>query len=204
MRIRYVLVILVGLNGCAAPINERVARNYERVGAAAQARGDWDAARRAYARSATNADLARSSPQERAVYHYEYGRSLGVTCFFNEAERELNLAYDLDRQAGQPLYFSLVELARLTLDQHKFPQSVLYFERALTELDRANAGRDAPMGYADVLDEYALALSGAGRTQDSTTMRKRALEIRDANPGGHSITDRTPYGRHCMSDRGHR
>ena len=191
------VVFFVALHGCAAPINERVASNYERVGAAAQARGDWDAARRAYARSATNADLAGSSSQKRAVFHYEYGRSLGATCFFNDAERELNLAYDLDKQAGEPLYLSLVELGRLTLDQQKFPQAVLYFERALPELDRANAAKDAPMAYADILDEYASALLGVGRKQDSSTAKKRASDLRGANPEGFSITDRTPYGKHC-------
>lgn len=190
-------VFLAGLYGCAAPINERVASNYERVGAAAQARGDWDAARRAYARSATNADLASSSPQKRAVFHYEYGRSLGATCFFNEAEHELNLAYDFDKQAGEPLYLSLVELGRLTLDQQKYPQAVSYFERALPELDRANAAKDAPMAYANILDEYASALSGVGRKQDSSAATKRASELRGANPKGFSITDRTPYGKHC-------
>jgi len=198
MRNRCVLIVLLtGLYGCAAPINERVSSNYERVGATAQARGDWDAARRAYARSATNADLAGSNPQKRAVFHYEYGRSLGVTCFFDEAERELNLAYDFDKQAGQPLYLSLVELARLTLDQQKFPKAVLYFERALPELDRASAAKEAPAAYADILDEYASALSGIGREQDSSAVTKRASELRGTNPKGFSITDRTPYGKHC-------
>ena len=183
--------------GCAAPINERVASNYGRVGASAQTRGDWDAARRAYARSANNADLANSSPQRRAIFHYEYGRSLGVTCFFDEAERELNLSYDFDKQAGQPLYLSLVELARLTLDQQKYPKAVSYFERALPELDRANAATGAPMAYVDILGEYASALSRVGREQDSSNVKNRASAIKGANPKGSSITDRTPYGTQC-------
>lgn len=189
----------VGLFGCAAPINERIATNYASVGVEAQARGDWDAARRAYARSAKNADLASSSPQRRAVFHYEYGRSLGATCFFDEAERELHLAYDFDKQAGQPLYLSLVELARLTLDQQKFSEAISYFKRALQELDRVNASKDAPMAYADILDEYASALLAEGRMQVSKDLEKRASEIRGDNPKGFSITDRTPYGKHCTN-----
>lgn len=189
--------VFTGLCGCATAINERVATNYGRAGAAAQSRGDWDAARRAYARAANNADLAGASPQRRAVFHYEYGRALGATCFFTEAEVELNLAYDFDKQAGQPLYLSLVELARLNLDQQHFQKAVLYFERALPELDQANTATDAPMAYADILDEYASALSNLGRKQDSSNATKRASELRGANPKGFSITDRTPYGKQC-------
>ena len=74
----------VVLSGCVSAINEKVAANYSQVGAQAQARGDWDTARRAYARSANNVDLAGSSVQRRAIFHYEYGRSLGATCFFEE------------------------------------------------------------------------------------------------------------------------
>jgi tetratricopeptide (TPR) repeat protein len=187
----------VVLTGCVSAINEKVATNYSQVGAQAQARGDWDAARRAYARSANNADLAGSSVQKRAIFHYEYGRSLGATCFFEEAERELNLSFDLDRQGGQPLYLSLIELARLNLDQRKFPQAVGYFERAFPELDRVNAAKEAPTAFADILDEYASALIGAGRADAAAASTKRGVEIRGANPKGRSLTDRTPYGKHC-------
>ena len=187
----------VALSGCVSAINEKVADNYSQVGAQAQARGDWDTARRAYARSANNVDLAGSSIQRRAIFHYEYGRSLGATCFFEEAERELNLSFELDKQGRQPLYLSLIELARLTLDQKKFAQSIAYFERAFPELDQANAAKDAPAAYADILDEYAAALVGAGRSDVAARSTQRGAEIRGANPKGRSLTDRTPYGKHC-------
>ena len=187
----------VVLSGCVSAINEKVAANYSQVGAQAQARGDWDTARRAYVRSANNVDLAGSSVQRRAIFHYEYGRSLGATCFFEEAERELNLSFDLDRQGGQPLYLSLIELARLNLDQKKFSQSVGYFERAFPELDRANAAKEAPTAYADILDEYASALVGASKIDAAAESTKRGAEIRGANPKGRSLTDQTPYGKFC-------
>ncbi len=198
MRRRGVAVILsIVLGGCVSAINEKVASNYGQVGAAAQARGDWDAARRAYARSAKNADLAGSDPRRRAIFHYEYERSLGATCFFVEAERELSLAYELDKQAGEPLYLSLGELARLKLDQKHFQKAVSLFERTLGELDKASAEKEAPIAYADILDEYAAALAGIGRSEESATARNRASKIRGVNPKGFSITDRTPYGKHC-------
>ncbi|GAB7562005.1 hypothetical protein LG202_00440 [Methylobacillus methanolivorans] len=63
-----------------------------------------------------NANLGGVAPSTRAVLSSEYGRSLGATCFFNDATFYLNQAYDLDKQTGGPLYMSLVELARLNLD----------------------------------------------------------------------------------------
>jgi tetratricopeptide (TPR) repeat protein len=191
------ICLALGLSGCVSAIKGQYASNYEQTGAIAQNQGDWDGARRAYAIAVNN--VASPDPRKNAIYHYEYGRSLGVTCYFVEAERELNIAYDFDQRAGQPLYLSLVELARLNLDQRKFPQAALYFERAFSEIDRANVPKVAPTAYADVLDEYASALSAAGRQLEAAATIKRASEVRSNNPKGYSITDRTPYGRHCAN-----
>ncbi|CAG4903917.1 hypothetical protein R52603_03144 [Paraburkholderia saeva] len=191
------LVSTLILGGCASAVSDHVSTNYTAVGAAAEARGDWDKARQAFARATLNADQADLPPARKAVAHYEYGRTLGVTCFFDESERELNVAYQLDKQAGQPLFLSLVELARLNLDQQKFAQSAGYFERALPYLDKAGAATRAPTAYADILDEYARALSGAGRSAEAKALADRATALRNGTPGKHSITDRTPYGKFC-------
>ncbi|MBB5417360.1 hypothetical protein [Paraburkholderia atlantica] len=192
-----VLTLSVVLCGCASAVSERVATNYTAVGAAAERRGDWDTARRAFARATLNADQADLPPARRAIAHYEYGRSLGVTCFFDESERELNAAYQLDKQAGQPLFLSLIELARLNLDQRKFSQSAAYFERAMPFLDEANAADKAPVAYSDILNEYARALAGEGRSAEAKSMTDRATALRDAVLNKRSITDRTPYGKVC-------
>lgn len=192
-----ILLPVVVLTGCASAISERVATDYTQVGAAAEARGDWDTARRAFARAVMNADEAGLPLARRATVHYEYGRSLGVTCFFDQSEHELNVAYDLDRQTGQPLFLSLVELARLNLDQGKFVPAAAYFERAMPALDAVNAADKAPIAYAGILDEYARALTGAGRSQEARKPAERAASIRAGRPSGHSITDRTPYGKFC-------
>ena len=191
------LLVVVLLAGCASAVEERISNNYMAQGAAAQARGDWDTARRAYARASVNADQAGLPAGRRGILHYEYGRSLGVTCFFDQSEHELNAAYELDKQAGQPLYLSLVELARLSLDQKKFAQSVEYFECALPELDKDGAASRAPAGYADILDEYAKALAGAGNAVESKIQVNRAATLRVERPSKRSITDRTPYGKYC-------
>ncbi|WP_275761120.1 hypothetical protein [Ralstonia pseudosolanacearum] len=190
-------VLIPVLAGCVSAVSERVSANYTRLGAEAQEQGDWSAARRAYAKATLNADQAGLPADRRAIVHYEYGRSLGATCFFEQSERELHTAYELDQRAGHPVYLSLVELARLMLDQQKFAQSTTYFERALPALDAAGAAGKAPAAYADILDEYAQALTGAERSTEASTVLDRADALRGDHPGKQSITDRTPYGKFC-------
>jgi tetratricopeptide (TPR) repeat protein len=138
--------------GCASAIHERIAEKYAWVAVKAQYYGDWDTARRAYARAVVNVELAKVDPRIRAVLTYEYGRSLGITCFFDLAEIELNTVYELDKQTGQPLYLSLDELSRLMLDQKKYDKAAEYFNRAFVELDAVNFEEKSPIANADLLD----------------------------------------------------
>lgn len=87
----------------ASPINRKNAEHYTRHGAIAIANNDWQTARKAFTRAVVNADLGGVTPSTRAVLSYEYGRSLGATCFFDDATFYLNQAYDLDKQTGGPL-----------------------------------------------------------------------------------------------------
>lgn len=192
------VIILLSLAGCVS-ISERSPGDTMEAAAAARDKGDWDAARKIYARSFTDTNLAQTSPRFRAVLHYEYGRSLGVTCRFKEAEQELTAAHDLDKKSGGVFYISLTELARLNLAQKKYTEAVAYFESVLTELEPEIASKKAPDFYVAVLDDYALALSGAGRPKNAETAAKRAAEIRATAPAAESWagSDRTPYGTQC-------
>jgi len=190
------IIILLSLAGCAT-VNEKSAGHSMQKGDDARARGDWDAARRMYATAFADRNLGQTSPRYRAVLHYEYGRSLGVTCFYKEAENELILAHDLDKKSGGVFYLSLTELGRLNLAQKNYPAAVAYFERVLAELDPAIAAKKAPSFYADVLDDYASALSGAGRPKNAEAAAKQAAEARANIAADQSGTERTPYGTQC-------
>lgn len=189
------------LTGCVSKFTHQRIVNSTIAGMVAQQKGNWDLSRRAYAVAVVNSRIARLPVKQRAVLNYEYGRSLGVTCFFPEAEYELLLAHDLDKEAGAPLYFSLVELARLNLDQSKYDAAAEYFERALKELDSADFSSTSPIAYADILDEYALALKKTGDIVRSDELYASAIQIRKMNPEGESITDRTPYGTQCTAKK---
>lgn len=191
-----VVIILLSLTGCAS-VDEKSAGDAIQKGTAARDRGDWDAARRFYAGAFADRNMAQTSPRYRAVLHYEYGRSLGVTCFYKEAENELTLAHDLDKKSGGVFYLSLTELGRLNLAQKKFPESVSYFERVLAELDPVITAKKAPVFYANVLDDYALALARAGRTKNAEAATKQAAEVRANMPVERPADNRTPYGTQC-------
>lgn len=190
-------VFVLSLIGCASPINRKNAEIHTRQGAIAIANNDWQAARRSFARAVVNADLGGVAPSTRAVLNYEYGRSLGVTCFFDDATYYLEQAHKLDKETGGPLYLSLVELARLHLDQAKFAEAAAYYKRALPELDLHNIPEKSPIGYADVLDELATALIAIKQTTEASELKLRAQSIRTEHPNGRSATDRTPYGKYC-------
>ena len=102
----------------------------------------------------------------RAIFYFEYGRSAGVTCFFDIAEDYLNKAYKLDSKIGGPSFLSLVELFRLNLDQKKFQEAIDYFLKALPELERVNAPSESPAEFSKLLDEYAIALNATGNYEE--------------------------------------
>ncbi|WP_150722929.1 hypothetical protein [Pandoraea capi] len=192
---------VLGAVGCTSPAPKPAGPDYAAQGGAAEVRGDWDTARRAFGQAALVADQSGWPASQRAAVHFDYGRALGVTCYYAEAERELSQAYDLDILTARYRYPALVELARLALVQRQFGVSVKYFGRALGTLDRLEAARKVPFAYAELLDDYALALGGAGDAEAATRIIDRAARVRAdlGDDARHQPTSRTPYGSHCGS-----
>lgn len=190
--------ILLLLAGCATSINQKNANIHMEAAINASNNEDWDSSRRHWAKVVVNAKLADEPEHKMAVVNYEYGRALGVTCFFEDAEKHLNLAYQQDINTGGPYYKDLIELARLNLDQKKWKESIIYFEKAFPILDKINASTGAPHAYADILDDYASALENSNK-KNSKKYRQEAKGIRDKNPKVFSITERTPYGKQCTN-----
>jgi len=129
-----------------------------------------------------------------AVLSYEYGRYSGAICDWNEAEKGLSEAYDIDSQNGGPAYMSLVELARMNLDRGQYDKAFEYFDRVMPDLEKRQLDTRDPLGYADLLDEYANSLEKIGKGESVSTLRARAEVLRRTFPGKSPHTDRTPYG----------
>ena len=197
------LIIVFSMTGSAVAA-EKTVTAYLQDAAAASQRGDWNTARSIYSRLFTDERLAQSDLRFKAVLHYEYGRALGVTCFFKEAEREFIAGNELDKndgdkQTGGVFYLSLTQLGRLNLAQRKFPEAVSYFEQILGELDPVISANTVPSFYSNLLDDYASALSGAGRSEEADVAGKRAAEIRaSVRTAPRAIVDPTPYGTQCV------
>lgn len=199
MNILYVAMAfsIVLVSGCAASINEYNARQHAQAGAKAGKSGEFAIARKEFARALTNARLAHANPKMVAALSYEYGRYSGMICDWVEGEKGLSEAYDLDRQNGGPAYMSLVELARRNLDRQQYGNAVEYFDRVVPELESLHADSRDPIGYAQVLDEYAASLEETGKNGLAGKFRDRAGDLRKAFPGQSAHTDRTPYGTQC-------
>jgi tetratricopeptide (TPR) repeat protein len=191
------LVVTYLIAGCANPINLRTAARYADACQAYQAQNEWWKARMNCGRAATNAELGHASARMRAVLWYEYGRASGAICDYVEARRGLNTAEKLDEESGGPTFMSLLELARLELDQGKFKDSVAFFSRFESSIPKDVAAKIDAIGYAEALEEYARAAERAGNGLLSSTLRERSAQLRRANPGKSSNTDRTPYGKYC-------
>ena len=195
-----ILLASAALSGCAkqyAQYRDKTAADSATAGAAAQAKGNWADARADYADALADAQTAAWPETRLAQLHYEYGRSLGVTCAFEQAEHELNNALALETKSNHPFHAELIELGRLNLDQKKYPEAIGYFERALPELTKQDMIHTAPSTYADVLDDYALSLAGAKRLEDSARFAVQAEDTRNGRPKSANRIDRTPYGQRC-------
>lgn len=180
---------------------QKTSDNYARVAHSFMVAGEWEKALEPAKRAVINADSANLSPEKRAIAHYEYGRALGVTCSFAEAESELKIAYELDKQTKQPLFLSLTELARLNFDQGKYKEASEYFEKTIDEIRKVKADASAPIAFAEILNEYSIALEKAGNKKKAALAKSEASAILKNNPKRFSITDRTPYGKHCLNKK---
>ncbi|PTY00371.1 tetratricopeptide repeat protein [Opitutus sp. ER46] len=167
---------------------------YASAARAASERGDWAAARRFWQLANAAAIGGAEDPRFVAVTHYEYGRSLGVTGRFAEAETELKTALARDTESGGEPHWALTELARLNQAQHKYEAAAEYFERNLPILDAARAEQRNPADMAAFLADYAECLRHVGRTAEADQISARATALAATIPAGAAPADRTPYG----------
>ena len=199
------LLIMIILSGCVPKAYDTKEEAYLAIADESSIKafselekGNWASARKWFSDAVVGAQLGKAKPEALAILYYEYGRTLGVVCKYDESEFFLNKANKLDAYLKGPRYMSLVELARLSLDQKKWDKTIDYFDQAMPELERINVQTKAPHAYADILDEYAKALEGLNKPE-ATEYHQRANDIRKKYPQGHSITDRTPYGTQCTN-----
>jgi tetratricopeptide (TPR) repeat protein len=190
------LALVFLLSGCASTLNQRNAHEYANAGQSAQLSGNWDAARRYWAKAVVNARLGGMTDKQLAIAYYEYGRSLGATCFFDESEKYLKEAFELDSKNGGPVHMALLELGRLNLDQKKYQAATSYYEQLPSIYEALDAASKVPAGVAETYSEYSTALSASGNKSKANQFNFLAQKLA-SEATSPSTTERTPYGKHC-------
>jgi tetratricopeptide (TPR) repeat protein len=127
---------------------------------------------------------------------YEYGRTSGVICDYPEAKKSLEKALESDKTNNGPIIMDYFELARLHFDQKLFKEASTYYQSGIASTPKEIVAQD-PIGYAEVLDEYGVALKQTGDVANSEKIIAEAKQLRSSNPNGKSLTKRTPYGKFC-------
>ena len=192
-----VILACIGLTSCA--INEVTAHRYANAAVSASESGDWITARENWRRAYINAKLAHMDNKALAVALYEYGRASGVVCEWEEAESSLKETYRLGTSTDDLSYMSVYELGRMNYDRKRYADAVEQFSKVKVFFDMTEADTKDPLGYADYLDEYAIALEQTGKPSEAQPLRSRSMELRKTFVGKNSHTEKTPYGTMCRN-----
>lgn len=191
------VIACLGIAGCVAPINVRNAERHAQAGYAAQRNGDWETARRQFAQAVVNADLGDADLNGKATVNYEYGRALGVTCFYEESEKYLLRPKEFDEQQGQSPYLALFELGLLAEKQKQYAKAASYFSQLIPLMEKAGLRTKYPLGVVEAYEQYANSLQEIGKGHEAGLMRQQANSVRAENPDAKPFGRLTPYGSAC-------
>lgn len=158
---------------------------------------DWNVAHRNWSIMAAFTAKVESSSVDTSHVLFEYGRSLGVLCEFQEAERILRQAQQLFVSHNGPTHLVLIELARLNLAQKKYLSALSYLDEIFKHIANGTLSEIEPGWHEDIVDEYAAALTAVGRDEQAIEKRK-LMPVRDPNIR-HESGYRTPYGSQCVN-----
>lgn len=173
--------------GCATDLNRINASKYYELGLRAEAAGDYRGAHEAFRRALINAGSANARPEYVSAVKYNLGRMTGYLCDYTQAESilldSLQTEQRLRSSAPGNITKRLSELARLTYDMGKYPESAAYFERVLPEIERLGVVEKDPVGFALFLEDYASALEKKGDASKAAEIAARAVELKAKHPG---------------------
>lgn len=149
-------------------------------------RGDYAQAKESFSSALQLATQQNWKPHI-ATAKYGLGRSLSQLCQFDEAEKYLMEAASLESEIsggkGINLSQDYFELARFYYEYDKFDKAVPYFQKAIPLAEELRIASSDPIGYANVLEDYAIALSKAGDANQAKVIEKKIAALRQSNPG---------------------
>lgn len=202
MRVLSLSVIsAVLISACAAPINQRNASNYYDMGLQAEQAGNYVLAEQNYDRALINARLGSAPDTGISAAMYSLGRMKGLLCKYDDAEKLLVEALALEEKAtGQDSVNTskrLFELSRLYFDQGQYTKSLPYFQRAVPAARKLGVESSDPIAFANILDEYVIALEKTGNKVLATSTRESSAALRTANSGKSAKFLPKRYNQSC-------
>jgi tetratricopeptide (TPR) repeat protein len=185
------------LVGCAT-ISQEQQFNYQ--GNVALSAEQYEVAIENYRRAYQSAGKA-GNHQYAAIAAYGLGRAYGYTCDFDLAVRWFNKSIALrtaipDSEIAY-LSQSYLELARLYTSSRKWADAIANFSQAVHLLESANIEDEDPIGYADVLETYKVALTEYGDEERAKAIETQIQTLRSANPGRRAGFSARPYPERC-------
>jgi tetratricopeptide (TPR) repeat protein len=162
-----------------AQIHYQAANNFE-------AQGDYVSAREQYWKALVAARSSGAGPGTISMLTYEFGRTTGYACHFDESEKflleSLRLEESLPQRNSRNIGIRLFELARLMYDQKRYKDAVNYYSKALIEVEQNNAVKSDPIAFAGIYEEYGNALEQSGEKKKAEEALRKAKNLRETYP----------------------
>lgn len=182
----------VGFAACASETLHNVGMS--RASSAA-VQGRWDDAHAYMSELVASEEANPRSPPTRLAEDYGHlGAWAGMSCRFDEAERDMERSHEYYVRANDGnQYIASLELAELEFGRNRYAAAVARFKQGLTERDDREPMNE---NHAMELDDYAVALDETGDHAEAVAVRERVYAWRKEHPGAR-WTGPMAYGRNC-------
>lgn len=192
------IAIILLITGCVAiPPSKGIGE-----GNLAYDQGNYEKAKNLYMSGLKVATSQKWKPHI-ATSKYGLGRSYGQLCNFELAEKYLKEAAALERKIsnGKGVHLSqdYFELARLYYGYNKYSEAVVYFKKAIPLVETLGIENSDPIGYADVLEDYAKALVKSGSPSEAPAIRDKISQIRKNNAGRSAGFKPVQFNKECSA-----
>jgi len=202
MRGCLILLLVLPVIAGANPINRANAEKYHEFGSQAEFAGDYVLAEQNYSRALWNARMGNVPSSGISLVTYNLGRVKGYLCKYDEAEQLLLEALRLEEQDSGTksglTSMRLFELARLDAARDRFDQAYQYYSRAIPIVRKLDIESADPIGFANVLSDFAEVLESLGQDQAATEAIRESEHLRADHPGRQA--EFTPRSYDCPAE----
>ena len=172
---------------CAGNTNLKIAQDYYNTGRNYEMRGDPVSAQDFYGKALAKAKQANADPSLISMLTYNYGRMLGHSCQYEEAEKNLVESLAMEKSISGPgselTTIRLFELARLNSDNDRHSKASNYFGEAISAAKNLGVEQSDPIGYTLLLGIYKDSLVELNRQNQADRVQSKIDTLIARNPG---------------------